>query len=75
MSRSRRKTPIVGMTTAPTDKPFKEAEHRRERRSVRTRVKQLDEIPDPKQFGNPWHGEKDGKQWLDPPDRGDLMRK
>lgn len=75
MSRSRRKTPIVGMTTAESDKPFKIAEHRRERRSVRAAVRQLEDAPDPKEFGNPWHGEKDGKQWLDLSHRGELMRK
>lgn len=75
MSRSRRKTPIVGMTTAESDKPFKEAEHRRERRSVRAAVKQLEDAPDPKLFGNPCHAEKDGKQWLDLSHRGELMRK
>jgi hypothetical protein len=35
MSRSRRKTPIFGMTTAESDKPFKVAEHRAERRAYR----------------------------------------
>ncbi|MBB6470251.1 hypothetical protein IHE39_06355 [Aminobacter carboxidus] len=64
MSRSRRKTPIVGMTTAESDKPFKQAEHRRERRAVKAVVKAGEEPPAPKEFGNPWAGEKDGKQWL-----------
>lgn len=75
MSRSRRKTPIIGVTTAGSDKPFKTAEHRRERRSVRATIKQLEEAPDPRQFGNPWASEKDGKQWLDPSRHGELMRK
>lgn len=75
MTRSRRKTPIIGMTKASTDKPFKTAEHRRERRSVRATVKQLEEAPSPKLFGDPWHADKDGKQWLDPSERGELMRK
>lgn len=64
MSRSRRKTPIVGITTAESDKAFKEAEHRRERRAVKATVNTGDEPPAPKAFGNPWAGEKDGKQWL-----------
>lgn len=75
MSRSRRKTPIIGMTGAPTDKPFKTAEHRRERRAVKSTVKQLGEAPDPKLFGDPWRADKDGKRWLDPSDGDELMRK
>jgi hypothetical protein len=39
MSRSRRKTPIIGMTTAPSDKAFKVDEHRAERHAVRAVVK------------------------------------
>jgi hypothetical protein len=35
MSRSRRKTAIIGVTTAPSDKPFKVDEHRAERHAVR----------------------------------------
>jgi hypothetical protein len=64
MSRSRRKTPIAGLTTADSDKAFKEAEHRRERRAAKATIKAGGEPTDPKAFGNPWAGEKDGKQWL-----------
>jgi len=64
MSRSRKKTPITGITIAESDKPFKEAEHRRERRVVRTAIKVGEPIPDQREFGNPWASEKDGKQWL-----------
>ncbi|MGF7004533.1 hypothetical protein [Aminobacter sp. BE322] len=64
MSRSRRKTPIIGITTAETDKPFKQAEHRRERRAVKAVIKTGEEPPAPKAFGNPWDGQKDGKQWI-----------
>ncbi len=63
MSRSRKKTPITGITTADSDKPFKEAEHRRERRAVRTAIKAGEPIPDQREFGNPWTSEKDGKKW------------
>jgi hypothetical protein len=64
MARSRRKTPIVGITTADTDKPFKRAEHRRERRAAKAAIKASDEPPAAKAFGNPWAAKKDGKQWL-----------
>lgn len=74
MSRSRRNTPIVGMTTADSDKAFKQAEHRRDRRAVKVRL-EFDEEPLPtKAFGNPWASEKDGKQWLTEPSPK-LMRK
>jgi hypothetical protein len=35
MSRSRKKMPIVGITTARSDQSYKSDEHRRERRTVR----------------------------------------
>ena len=61
MSRSRRKTPIVGVTSAASDKRFKKAEHGRERAAVRVTIDQGEEPPAAKQFGDPWKGEKDGK--------------
>lgn len=71
MARSRKRTPIHGMTTAESDKPFKRNEHRRERRIVRSRLKAIDELPPPKAFGNPWKSDKDGKHyWADMPESG-----
>lgn len=61
MSRSFRKTPIFAVTTAPSDKAFKAAEHRRERRAVKIAVRLEREIPGRQEFGDPWHGDKDGK--------------
>jgi hypothetical protein len=74
MPRSRRKTPIAGITTADSDKLFKQAEHRRERRAVKVRLDAGEELPPPKTFGNPWAGQKDGKAWLVEP-VPKLMRK
>ena len=65
MSRSRRKTPIAGITTTESDKPFKQAEHRRERRAVKARLDAAEEPLPAQTYGNPWRGEKDGKVWLD----------
>lgn len=66
MSRSRKKNPITGITTAETEKLFKQQEHQRERANTRTALANLDPegdvLPHPKQFGNPWAGPKDGKQ-------------
>jgi hypothetical protein len=63
MSRSRRKTPVFGNTTAESDKWFKTHENRRQRRTVRELLPVTDDLPDPKKFGNPWASQKDGKGW------------
>lgn len=66
MSRSRKKIPITGMTTAETEKEYKRQEHQRERAGVRTALANFDTegapLPHPKEFGNPWGGPKDGKR-------------
>jgi hypothetical protein len=70
MSRSRRKTAIIGMTTAPSDKPFKVDEHRAERHAVRAVVKRSIDSDDralhSKVYGDPWKSPKDDKQMVDP---------
>ena len=70
MSRSRRKTSIIGMTTARSDKPFKVGEHRAERHSVRATIKHSrdgdDRVLYAKVYGDPWKAPKDGKQMIDP---------
>ncbi len=67
MSRSRRKTPITGITTARSDQPFKACEHRRERSAVRKALHWTADdtaVPHTKAFGDPWAAPKDGKAWL-----------
>lgn len=69
MSRSQRKTPIIGITTAVSDKPFKRDEHRRERSTVRTILHASADdlaVPMPRAFGDPWKAPKDGKMRVDP---------
>lgn len=67
MTRSRKKIPIVGMTTAESDKPYKERENRRQRRVVKVAIRVGDDPPPEKKFADPWRSEKDGKQyWPDP---------
>lgn len=62
MSRSRKKNPITGITTAETEKKFKQQEHSRERAAVRDALRTEKEVlPHPKEFGDPWDGPKDGK--------------
>ena len=75
MSRSYRKTPICGITTAISDKRFKQNEHKRERRALnQTDLTVCDPLPS-KVFGDPWNGPKDGKSSFDPEKWPQLMRK
>ena len=72
MSRSRRRTPIIGFA-ADSDKRYKTQEHRRARRMTRS---VLTTTLDPdhrrlhsKQFGNDWASDKDGKHYVRDADR------
>ena len=73
MTGSRRKTPIVGITSATSDKRFKQAEHGRARAALRAAIAHDTEPPHCKTFGDPWLSEKDGKAYV--PDHPDLLRK
>lgn len=73
MSRSYKHTPIVGMTNAPSDKTGKTEAHRRNRSrartvlvgALRTNPEDLAACVVPEKLtANPWHWEKDGKQYL-----------
>lgn len=75
MSRSKRKTPVSGNTTSESDKRFKVAEHKRERRQAKLALKAGRAIKHPKAFGNPWASDKDGKFRFDPKKLPRLMRK
>jgi hypothetical protein len=78
MSRSRRRTPITGFTTAETDHPWKKAAARKLRRRVRQHLKTT---LDGDRFAgkrwdlvNPYSSEKDGKcYWREP--NAEMMRK
>lgn len=77
MSRSTRKTPIFGITTAESEKEFKRKENRKFRRQVRQRLSTLefdDELPNRKKFGDPWLGDKDGKTYYVPNDSEEMDR-
>lgn len=78
MSRSRRKTPISGITTAESEKQDKQIANRRERHRNRQILGCfLDDtlLMHRKQAGNPWLMEKDGKAFFDPEKSPELMRK
>jgi hypothetical protein len=65
MSRSRRRTPIVGMTIADSDKSGKIIGHRRTRAAVRNAVASgVEDMPDYRLTENPCVYPKDGKQWI-----------
>lgn len=80
LSRSFRKSPFCGMTTAESEKKDKQLAHRRERRIVR---QILDSnplrpvLPHRREVSNVWSFDKDGKQRLstDSPYYLEIMRK
>lgn len=63
MSRSRRKTPITGVTLAESEKKDKLASHRIYRRTLKQLITPDLETPLPteQQLTNPWSMAKDGK--------------
>lgn len=73
MSRSRKKTPITGISLADSEKAEKQANHRRERRRVRQVLAaepEAEVLPHTRELSNPWLMSKDGKvyraAWKDP---------
>lgn len=80
MSRSRRHTPICGMTTARSEKGDKRQAHRRLRARTRTVAARdhpgTDSVwPIPREVSDPWDMAKDGKLAFDPRRHHRLMRK
>lgn len=78
MSRSRRKTPITGITTAKSDARWKKMAARKLRHRVKqelTTKLELDRFPGKRwDLVNPWSSEKDGKYYWRDADPG-WMRK
>jgi hypothetical protein len=76
MSRSIRKTPIVGITTEPSDAAWKAKAARKFRAATRVALARGDEIAPDKRWSveNPYAAPKDGKQWVGAGDRK-LLRK
>lgn len=71
MSRSRRRTPICGITTARSEKSDKRIWHRRARARIHVMLFRAapDDIPhlDIREVSNPWSMAKDGRQWFGDP--------
>lgn len=64
MSRSRKKTPIVGNTCIESDKWFKAKAHRQERAAIRCALSVGEEpANEAKRFGDPHASGKDGKHY------------
>ena len=78
MSRSRRRTPICGITTAKTEKQDKQMANRIERRRVRTSLAtrpDAEVLPAKRELSNVWSMAKDGKNHFDATKHPKLMRK
>jgi hypothetical protein len=69
MSRSRRKKPILGITTAASEQQDKRLANRKLRRRLRQIPPDEDAIlPEQREVSNIWAFDKDGKRWLHDPD-------
>jgi len=77
MSRSRKKTPISGVTTSNSEKDDKRQANRRYRRisKVLMQVRGDEALIDRRAISNVWLFAKDGKVRIDPRRNPDLMRK
>ena len=77
MARSKRKTPVRGVTTAESEKADKVASHRKLRRVAKQAITPELETPLPVERGltNPWSMAKDGKARFDPRESPKLVRK
>lgn len=80
MSRSYKKHPGGGITTAMSDKPGRKTDHRRYRHYYKDRIRHedYDNIEPPNVKENPWNWPKDGHQyWSEGKtwNNGEFMRK
>jgi hypothetical protein len=77
MSRSRRKSPVRGITTSETEKRDKRIANRRLRRAVRVRLSADpdDVFPALREVSSVWSFDKDGKARFDPEQWPAWMRK
>ncbi|WP_266183367.1 hypothetical protein [Dyella humicola] len=75
MARSKKKTPIHGITSAVSEAQDKALWHRAYRRGERQRIQQDADpvLVDENQYSSPWKMDKDGKVYV--PDQPTLLRK
>lgn len=75
MSRSKKKTPKTGITTAATEKDNKRKANRKFRHATKAQVKNGDsQFIDIKEVSNVWSFDKDGKQYLKNPTKKDFRK-
>jgi hypothetical protein len=78
MSRSKKRTPIGGITTARSEKQDKRFYNRRYRRVCKQVLQVSPEsklLPHLREYSDPWAMDKDGKVWFDPEKYPKDMRK
>lgn len=78
MSRSKRRTPVCGITNARSEKQDKRLYNRRYRRVCKQAIHNdhgRELLPRLREYSNPWAMDKDGKVRFDPDERPDLLRK
>jgi hypothetical protein len=76
MSRSRRRSPVCGITCSESDRPGKDIAHRAQRAAERAALARgADVMPIPRETSNFWCFPKDGKQRFNPRAHPSLMRK
>ncbi len=77
MSKSRKKTSIGGITNSVSEKHDKRIYNRRFRRICKQslHIDYEQELPQLKQYSNPWGMDKDGKKWFDEKKYPKRMRK
>jgi hypothetical protein len=78
MSRSRRETPIAGVTGNASNKYDKGKAHRRERTAIKALLRRHQDdtsLPPPQAFSDPWGWVIEGKMRFDPAEFPKLMRK
>jgi hypothetical protein len=78
MGRSRKKTPVHGMTTARSEKKDKRLYNRRFRRVSKQALQvspHQEVLPNLREYSNPWCMDKDGKVRFNPKTHLEWMRK
>lgn len=78
MSHSSRRHPVIGITTATSEKSDKQLAHRRHRRRVHVVLDQDPDtpvLPHSRETSDRWTMAKDGKQRFDPRRFSELLRK
>jgi hypothetical protein len=78
MTRSRKKTPIGGVTTARSEKHDKRLANRWVRRAVKQALAtsvDVDVLPHRRDLTNPWTMAKDGKMWFNADRFPEALRK